>query len=229
MDADSNLEVDPEKARSFEVGLKAPLFDRRAQLNIAAFTTDYEDLQLSQIVGGGVSLNNAAEAEIQGIEADLTAVIGDYWDLNASIGAMDATYEDFPDCPVPGAAIVVTVDNCEGNFLNLAPELTAQLGAQFSYPVTQNLEWRARLDANYRSEVFFEPQNTARLSGDDRTLLNLRTGFVSDQGWEIFAWAKNVTDETYVNYADDREQIAVNATAAYGAPQTYGVTLRVRR
>lgn len=227
--AGSNLEVEPEKARSFEVGFKSPLFDNRAQLNLAAFTTEYEDLQLSQIAGAGVSLNNAAEAEISGVEADITAVAGDYWDLNASLGLLDATYDDFPGCPVPGAETGPTVANCSGNFLNLAPEVTAQLGAQFTYPVSDSVDWIGRADANYRSEVFFEPQNSDRLSGDARTLLNLRTGIVSDKGWEIFAWANNVTDETYVNFADDRSAIFVNTTASYGAPQTYGVTLRIKR
>ncbi|MEM7492154.1 MAG: TonB-dependent receptor [Pseudomonadota bacterium] len=227
--AGSNLEVEPEKARSFEIGFKSPLFDNRAQLNLAAFTTEYEDLQLSQIAGAGVSLNNAAEAEISGVEADLTAVIGEFWDVNASLGLLDATYDDFPGCPVPGAETGPTVANCSGNFLNLAPEVTGQLGAQFTYPVSDSLDWIGRADANYRSEVFFEPQNSDRLSGDGRTLLNLRTGIVSNKGWEIFAWANNVTDETYVNFADDRSAIFVNTTASYGTPQTYGVTLRIKR
>jgi len=227
--AGSNLEVEPEKARSFEVGFKTALFDNRAQLNLAAFTTEYEDLQLSQIAGAGVSLNNAAEAEISGIEADITAVAGDYWDLSASLGLLDATYDDFPGCPVPGAETEPTVANCSGNFLNLAPEVTAQLAAQFTYPVSDSLNWIGRADANYRSEVFFEPQNSDRLSGDSRTLLNLRTGIVSDKGWELFVWANNVTDETYVNFADDRSAIFVNTTTSYGTPKTYGVTLRIKR
>ena len=122
---------------------------------------------------------------------------------------------------------MATVENCDGKFLNLAPEVSAQFGAQFTYPLPSGLEWVSRLDVNYRDEVYFEPQNTERLSGDARTLLNLRTSLVSQAGWEIEVWGENVTDETYVNYADDRSAIYVNTTAAYGAPQTYGVTLRV--
>lgn len=33
-----------------------------------------------------------------------------------------------------------------------------------------------RAEANYQSEVFFEPQNTYRLRGDPRTVINLRAG-----------------------------------------------------
>lgn len=223
----ANLEVEPEHARSVEIGLKSRFWDGRAQLNMAAFATEYEDLQLAQIAGAGVSLNNAAEAEIIGLEVDLTALINEHLKVDGALGLLDATYTDFPGCPAPGAAIVETVENCNGKFLNLAPEVSAQLGAEFTYPLRSGLEWVSRVDATYRDEVFFEPQNTERLSGDARTLLSLRTSLVSQAGWEIEVWGENVTDETYVNYADDRSAIYVNTTAAYGAPQTYGVTLRV--
>ena len=220
----SNLEVDPEFATAYEVGLKSTFADGRARLNLAAFTTDYEDLQLSQIVGGGVSLTNAAEATISGFEAELVASLNDYFDLNASLGYLDATYDEFENCPAGGGIAVTPVSNCAGNTLNLAPEITTAVGGQFTYPVSFGA-LTARVDVNHRSEVFFEPQNERRLSGDDRTLVNLRAGIQTDQ-WSLMAWAKNLTDETYVNFADDRSAITVNTTQSFGAPRTYGATLR---
>ena len=225
----SNLEVEPEEARSFEVGLKTAFLEDRVRANFAAFTTTYDNLQLSQIVGGGVSLNNAAEAEISGFEADFIAVLGDHWDLNGSIGYLDASYDRFTGCPIPGfdaANGTITSTDCSGNTLNLAPEWTAALGVQYSYPVMQG-EWITRADWNYRSEVFFEPQNTDRLSGGDRSLVNLRTGY-STERYDVFLWANNLLDEEYVNFADDRSGIFVNTTTAYGEPQTYGITLRIK-
>jgi len=223
----SNLEVDPELAKSYEIGVKSDLLDRRLRLNLAGFYTEYDDLQLSQIVGGGVSLNNASKAEIYGVEAEFKAIISEYFDLNGSVGYLSATYDDFPGCPVPGAATETVKANCADNILNLAPEWTTTLGAQFTYPVSDWGDFVARADWNYRSEVFFEPQNTARLSGGGRSLLNLRAGIVTE-GWEVFAWANNITNETYVNFADDRSAIFVNTTEAYGAPRTYGLTLRLK-
>ena len=223
----SNLEVDPEQATSYEIGLKSDLMDKRLRLNIAGFFTKYDNLQLSQIVNGGVSLNNASEAEIYGIEIEMNALVNEYISLDGSIGYLDATYKDFPGCPVPGAETGPVTDNCAGNFLNIAPEWTTKLGAQFTYPVSDELEFILRADWNYRSEIFFEPQNTNRLSGDSRSLLNLRAG-VTSESWEIFAWANNLTNETYVNFADDRSAIFVNQTEAYGAPRTYGVTLKLK-
>ncbi len=226
--AGDQLTVSPEFATSYEIGVKSDLLNNRLRANIAGFYTNYEDLQLAQIVGAGVSLRNAAQAEIYGIEGEFTAVLNSYIDLNASVGYLHATYDNFPGCPAPGAAAPEpVVANCAGNYLNLAPKWNTSLGGQFTYPVANLGDFVARADFNYRSKVFFEPQNTTRLSGESRTLLNLRAGIVTDH-WELFGWANNVTDETYVNFADDRSAIAINLTQAYGTPRTYGVTLRLK-
>lgn len=224
----SNLEVDPEFATSYEVGLKTSFADGRARLNLAGFMTDYEDLQLSQIIGAGVSLNNAAAASINGVEAELVAALSDNFELNASLGVLDATYDDFPGCPAAGSTPAGIVSaNCEGNFLNLAPELTFAMGAQVTYPVGEIGDFFVRGDFNHRSDVFFDPQNDPRLSGSGREILDLRAGIVNDN-WELIGWVKNLTDELYVNFADDRSPIGILTTQAYGAPATYGLTARYK-
>lgn len=221
------LVVDPEYATSFEIGLKADLFGDRLRTNFAAFYTDYEDLQVSQIVGAAVLLANAASAEIMGLEGEFTAILGDYWDLHGSFGLLDAEYAEFPGCPAPGAALPSEVSaDCGGNRIVLAPDLTASLGVQYRYPILDGkADFVGSADYNYQSEVFFEPQNTDRLSGNARGLLNARLG-VDFGNWQAFLWGRNLTDETYVAFADDRSAVAVPLTRAYGAPRTYGASLR---
>lgn len=224
----SKLEVAPEFATSYEVGIKSVLLDGALTANVAAFHTRYEDLQLSQIVGAGVSLNNAAEAGISGLEAEFAAAVGERIDIDASLGYLDATYEDFPNCPQPGAADPrFVLASCSGNFLNLAPEWTAAIGMQYRHPIGDWGDLIVRADWNYRSEVFFEPQNEPRLRGQSRRLLDLRAGVVNER-WELLAWSRNLGNTLYVNFADDRSVIGANLTQAFGAPRTYGLTLRVR-
>ncbi|WP_299329458.1 TonB-dependent receptor [Parasphingopyxis sp.] len=225
VNANSNFSVDPEHATAYEVGLKGNFAGGTVRSNLAVFLTDYENLQLSQITGFGVTLNNAAEAEIFGIEFDIAAQLTDTFSVNAAIGYLDATYEDFAGCPVPGATDpAIAVANCAGNFLNLAPEWSTAVGAQWNGPVFGDWDGLVRVDWQYRSEIFFEPQNTARLSGDERHLVNLRAGL--DNGtFSVFVWAENLFDEVYVNFADDRSAIFVNTTQSFGPPRTYGVTL----
>lgn len=225
--AAANQEVDPESATSYEIGHKASWAGGAINTNAAVFYTTYEDLQVATITSAAVSLENAAQADIFGVEFDFAAALGDYFDINGSVGYLDATYDDFAGCAVGGAIPVAPLANCAGNFLNNAPEFTLAAGAQFTYPVSDKKNFVARADWNYQSEVFFEPQNEARLSGDERHLLDVRAGLTSDH-WEIFGWARNLTDETYVNFADDRSAILINTTQAFGPPRTYGVTLRLK-
>lgn len=225
VNANSNFSVDPEEATSYEAGLKGSFDGGRFVSNLAVFLTEYENLQLSQITGFGVTLNNAAEAEIFGVEFDLAAEITDTVSVNLAVGYLDATYEDFAGCPVPGATDPsIAVANCAGNFLNLAPELSSAVGIQWRGPVSGDWDGLLRADWQYRSEVFFEPQNTERLSGDERHLVNLRAGI--DNGSVSFTvWAENLFDEVYVNFADDRSAIFVNTTQSFGTPRTYGATI----
>ena len=46
------------------------------QLNISAYTNDYEGLQLSQIVNRA-SVNQNGDAKIEGIEAEFTLLLSD--------------------------------------------------------------------------------------------------------------------------------------------------------
>ncbi len=224
----SGLTVKPEFASTYEVGLKSQWFADRLRANLAGFYTKYDDLQVSQITGSGVILQNAAQADIWGFEAEFLAVPNDYLDLNASVGYLDAEYDEFPACPVPGGALPGTTKaDCGGNQIVLAPDWTASAGAQFTYPIGRFGDFVARADWQYQSKVFFEPQNTDRLSGDARNIVNVRAG-LSTPHWDLFGWAKNITDERYVTFADDRSAIAVPLTRSFGQPRTYGVTLRLK-
>lgn len=226
--AAANQQVDPELATTYELGYKTVSSNNRLRANAAIFYTEYKDLQVATITSAAVSLENAAQAEIFGVELDVAAALSEYFDITGSIGYLDATYGDFAGCPAGGAIPVTPVANCEGNRLNLAPKFTTALAGTFRYPVNDTLgDFVINADWNYRTEVFFEPQNEDRLSGEGRSLLNARAGFVSDD-WQFFIWAKNLTNETYVNFADDRSAILVNTTQAFGAPRTYGATLRLQ-
>lgn len=224
VNADSNLEAEPEYAKSYEVGAKTALFQNRVRLNLAGFYTDYQNLQLSQITAGSVSLNNAAAADIFGFEAELLAALSPSISIDFAAGYLDASYANFPGCPAPGAEAGPVVDNCRGNILNLAPKWSAAAGVEFRRELAGVGMLFIRADWNYRSQVFFEPQNSSRLSGDGRHLVDLRARLERNRV-SFSLWAHNLFDELYVNYADDRSGIFVNTTQAFGEPRTYGLAI----
>jgi iron complex outermembrane receptor protein len=86
----------PEKVNAYEGGLKLTALDRKVRLNVAAFYTDYSEIQL--LVDGtpygrqGPFYINAGDAEIKGFEAEATIAPGSGWLLTGSAGLTDAKY-----------------------------------------------------------------------------------------------------------------------------------------
>ena len=71
---------DPETILSYEIGMKSEWLDHRLRLNLAAFYSDYEDVQLTEQHVDPATLlqtivtQNAGDAEIKGFEVELEAM-----------------------------------------------------------------------------------------------------------------------------------------------------------
>ena len=96
-------EFDPEEVESYEIGLKTILLGGNAQFNAAYFFTKIEDLQVAQFTGDtSFIVQNAAEAEIQGLEIDARLR------LSKNLGfSLAAAYTDFEFTSFPGAGCTV--------------------------------------------------------------------------------------------------------------------------
>lgn len=90
---------DPEHVRSYEVGLKSDLFDRKLRFNASGYYTDYKDLQISQFVagsgGGKTQTVNAGKARFSGFELELTAVPTRDLTLSGSLGYVHSKYKSY--------------------------------------------------------------------------------------------------------------------------------------
>ena len=220
-----HLVAGPERATSLEAGLKGDFFDRRLRLNMAVFHVTYDDLQVSQLLGGGISLSNAGKARAIGAEVEGQLRVSENLKFHFAAGLLDAEYRRFPSCGVPLSLGGGTAD-CSGNRLVVAPRFTAFGGAELSVPVRAGKIF-ATANVNYRSSVFFEPTNSERFLGRARALIDLRFG-ISRPAWDLAFWMRNLTNERYETYMDDRSAIGVLRTTAYGTPRTYGITLSGR-
>ena len=85
---------DPEIANTLEIGMKNTLFDGALQLNLSAYSNDYEGLQLSKIVNRA-SLNSNADATIEGIEAEFTFFLSSTIMIDGFFAKTDATVDEF--------------------------------------------------------------------------------------------------------------------------------------
>ena len=213
---------DAESIDSYEVGLKTDFFNRRARLNVALFHMSYEDIQVSRFnsVTSSFETANAAEARSQGFEVEFSARPAEGLDLSAAVGYADAEYKSYPDA-APGVDL-------SGTRLD-APDLTLSAAAQYTRPISANLEATGRLDYSYRSDTPGDGLDPTSALDSIKTL-NGRIGVTSQNGVSLFFWARNITDEDYVIAAYDGGNLASTIGveqrfATYGEPRTYGVML----
>jgi iron complex outermembrane receptor protein len=191
-------EFDPEQAQTIELGTKLDLAGNRLRLNVAVFTSDYEDMQLTYRgpapAGVAPFITNAGKTSIDGAEAELTWVPVESLLIDASAGFLDATIDDLSNIPFA----VLPPGLLEGNRLPFAPEWTYHLGLQYTVHAG-SLDIIPRVDASYQAETFFDATNTREIAQDDaRTTVNASVQMrSSDSKWRVIAGVNNATDELY--------------------------------
>ena len=228
--------ADSETSLSYEIGIKADLFDRRARLGFAIFDYTVDDLQLTA-VGGAANFNtliNADQAHGQGFELDLEALLTDRLSITLGTSYNDTEIDDaglgIQACgggctvldPVGTVAGTVSID---GNRLPQAPEWVGNLTARYGIPMGEGAEWFIFTDWAYRDEVNFFLYESAEFHGDALLEGGLRVGYNWDYGnREIALFGRNITDaEELVGGIDFN-----NLTGFVNEPRLWGVEFTAR-
>jgi iron complex outermembrane receptor protein len=187
----------PEYVIAYELGAKTQWLDRRLTLNAAAFLNDYEDMQVSSTsVRNGmvvVQVDNAARAEIYGIDAEFSFHASD--GLTISAATVWLPKREFVS--YEGGAAGFTLS---GNKLVRSPEWSASGSIDYRHGLGTAGELSARVEYNYRSGYFYTAENEPVYAQDAFGLLNLTLRFESaNDRWYAFAAGRNLTDATYFN------------------------------
>ncbi|MGH8285920.1 MAG: TonB-dependent receptor, partial [Steroidobacteraceae bacterium] len=221
----AQIPFDPEEVINYEIGFKSNLLDRRIRLNASIFYMDYTDLQVTQTNAACLCnlTDNAASAEIKGIESEFEFAITNNVRIFASGSFVDTEYVDFIESainPSTGQRLVSS-----GNRLQRTPETQASGGFDIttglgSWPNALNL----RATYTWQGDLFWATDNIAK--EEPYGLLDARIGLApEDASWEVALWGKNITDELYrVNIIP----FFGEEVSQYGAPRTYGVDLSWR-
>ena len=206
----------PEEVTNYEIGIKSDFAGGRVRVNGAAFFMDYTDLQVEQTNQDCLCnlTENAADAEIKGIEAELTIAASDRLLINISGSLLDTEYVDFVESS--------GVDS-SGNPLQRTPE--TQFGVSLDYTVGVG-NWADALSFylsySWQDKLPWQPANVN--FEDSYGLLDGRITFAPPSAqWSASIWGKNITDELY------RTNIIPffgEEVSLYGPPATYGVEFR---
>lgn len=210
-DARSNVttswEFEEEEATTYEIGAKTTLLDGAAELNIALYLTDYDDLQTAQFDGVlGFTVGNAKETRVQGIELDGRWALTDNLTMGYGLAYLDHEYKDFSNgnCynrQVPDGDVVNGAALCDytGKSGQYTPELTGNLSFSHVMDLPADLELQSNFDVSYKDEqnthVNLDPQWVV----DSITTMNLRIG-VYASSWDVALLVQNLSDEQQFSY-----------------------------
>lgn len=204
----------PEYSSNFEIGSKNTFLDDRLRLNLAAFYTLLRDAQVPTLrLPEAITVTqNAGKLNSKGIEAELSANPIKGLGLDASLGYTDAKYSTLK------LADNGQVLDLAGNRQVFTPDLTAMLALQYSYEIieVQKLTLTGRAEWQHAGSQYFDLKNQQQQEA--YSLLNARIG-LSSKTFDLFFWAKNLDNKTYVDYAYDF------GAAHLGSPRTFGLSL----
>ena len=89
------LEFEPEEALAYELGGKFILADGAANLNVAIFHVNYENLQVSVFDGIAFQVANAAESTSQGVEVDGRWRLTEEITVGGAAAYLDSEYDSY--------------------------------------------------------------------------------------------------------------------------------------
>lgn len=224
----------PETIWSYEGGFKADLLDRHLRLNVSAFHYDYSNLQIqSSISPGVVSIGNAAQAKVDGIEAELTAKLTRHFTLSGNGSLLNARYSRFTTSSVAAALVPLIAANprynaalgvydATGNKLNQSPGYSGTIAAQNDFPIGEHGSIiTLRGDVYFQGRTFYDPQNSSYTDQPPYALLNAQLGFSSpDKTLQLTLFVKNLADKQYL-FAFQAN--GVEPAGFAGAPRTFGI------
>jgi iron complex outermembrane receptor protein len=214
-----------EKVTAYEVGMKSDLLDNRLRLNLAAFYTDWEDIQRQLQFGNDAgdifqTTKNVEDSHVWGLEAEVQAILGydmlldgDNLRVDTSVGWHDSEHDS--DYILGGV-------NLKGQEFG-QPDTTLYLGATYRHPLGDgDLSWRASYSytADYWSEG--ARQATAINKYRSKDIVDATVRYTAGDGrYHVGLFVKNLTNDEYyeirVPFGPDF------GVAMEGVPRTYGI------
>ena len=248
----AGIEFVPETARSFEVGLKTDLFDRRLRANLALFYVDYKNFQQpsSTTAPEAVAFLNAQYGAIGTLLAsNLSTFVQQAHDVRAKGFELEVTA-----APTRGLVLGGSLSYTDSEFLNITPTFLTAQGGQYSPfarpawtasayatyetdPFAGDTTLQVRLDGLYRSRLDFSgnPERQRVLGVPEYQLFSpghwklngraaLRHLDIGGVQAELAVWGRNLTDK---RYATSILYLPFGQAANYDQGRSYGLDLTI--
>jgi len=197
--------TDTDEVTNFEFGWKATLMDGALRFNGSAYMVDITGLQSTIFDAAIVNLffsDNAADAEITGVEGDFVYVTENGLMLSGAFSILDSELTK---------SLVPTQDIVEGKELAFAPGYQANIAARKEWGMSSGNtgHWQAQMTLS--DDSFSDIMEPNRAVQDGYSLFNVRAGMSNDE-WTAEVYIDNLTDkraDISNTFIFDRERVGI--------------------
>ncbi len=208
------FELETDEVQNYELGWKTDLLNGQFRFNGSAFFVDISNLQ-TQIFDPSITnlffSDNAANAEIYGLEADFT--IAPYATPGLTVaGAFSVLDTEITEVLTP------TDDVIQGEELAYAPGFQGNLRARYEWDLSGSLMAYVQPQVTYSASKFSDIIEINKIELDAYTLFDLAVGVEADQ-WRFEVFGENLSDERAEIsglFGNDRERIVTNRPLTVG-------------
>ena len=198
------LEYEPEKAETYELGTRAVFFERTLSVNLTGYRTEFENLQVLAFNGVFFDVSNAGAAESQGLELDFQWQTP--WEplrLIGSGGLMDAKYTSYPNAPAPISQGLEQEQDLAGKRIAFTPKATATLTPTLTFLLGDYVTSVAA-DVLYQGDQYTDTDLDPNTYVPAYTKVAGRVTFGHAGGrWSVGLGGTNLTDERVLNQVTD--------------------------
>ena len=213
---------EPEFIEGYEFGVKTMWLDNRLTLNVAAFTYDYTDLQVSQFDSESLSfrINNAASASVDGLEIDVNWAASEGINVWGSLNYLDATFNDYAaecyDLQTPEMGCIVDPETGvglyqrQGQNLARAPEIAVVAGFDTFHQISRDLGLGFSMNASYSDD--YEAANIGNPLQIQESFWKIDAGvrLVFNDRYRVSMYGRNLTDELITSRVTDSPGAALS-------------------
>ena len=206
--------IDSDEITNYEFGWKTILKDGQLRFNGSVFMVDVSGLQTTIFDPSIVNLffsDNAADAEIKGVEGDFT-----YYTNKEGLtvaGAFSVLDTKITKKLVPTNDVIVGTD------LAFAPKFQGNLRVKQERPLTNGMMSHILVQYTFSDKSYSDVMEVNKAQQDSYSVLDLRVG-ISNDDWNAELYIDNVTDKRAAisnTFVFDRQRIS------YIRPMTIGI------
>jgi outer membrane receptor protein involved in Fe transport len=245
---DTSNRFTSEEATTTEIGVKFDLQDQNLRANIAAFSTEYQDMQVSAFVGASFVVSNAGASTIEGFEGDFEWSPLDGLYVGGAFTYLDFTFDQFIGGCTAAQDIAYRAAN--NNTINTpmgpmviygtcsqdlagqtgvnAPEMSSSLYTKYIINTGNGFNVVLGADVNKIDEYFTQNDLDPFNLSPETTKVNVRIGIeADDEKWSLVIFGRNVTNEVGQSFGVDLPLISGSHVGYLQPGREVGMRYRV--